>query len=431
MPAASSTDPLPAASSSSKDWLPKELREQTKLDLNSEHLTELLRIAAQEAKSSGPSSAEDPLASEIHEKEPLKALGPPPDKLVARLANLNILRVLDVDGNGLIDREVLKCSLKIFDPEIFTEEGIDQLVAAATRASGVDDGKHLRILDLALYMGAPIFYPLTPEAIPEGDEAAEDKESLSSDVLDTAALPGVPVVEEVPMPDGFAFAEELFLRTLDDQMDASSSGQLTARTDVDSAAADPDTVRVAISELQAGASGCMIPRPEMRGVTLRQLKRLMNYVEEHCEREYWYDPETMEPLTADKVDLFCLREWVLRPATQDRRCSFVELVSQRASEQRPKWFVSHCAGSVKDFIRCLSEHAARHGFSDDVAYWVDAYASNPWQHASPDGVWEKALAVSQGTVQIIGNGPVAYLEVGSHSMLDVDTDPYYGIRFMG
>mmetsp|Transcript_122470 Transcript_122470/g.305824 ORF Transcript_122470/g.305824 Transcript_122470/m.305824 type:complete len:811 (+) Transcript_122470:125-2557(+) len=431
LPASSSSEPLPAASSSSKDWLPKELREQTKLDLNSERLSELLQLAQQEAKSSGPSSAEDPLASEIHEKEPLKALEPPPDKLVARLANLNILRVLDVDGNGLIDREVFKCSLKIFDPEIFTEEGIDQLIAAATRASGVDDGKHLRILDLALYMGAPIFYPLTPEAIPEGDEGAEDKESLSSAVLDTEGIQNVPIVEEVPMPEGFATAEELFLKALDDQMYPGSSAPLTARTDVDSAAADPDTVRVSISELQDGAAGCMIPKHEMRGITLKQLRRLMHYVEEHCEREYWYDPETLEPLTPDRVDLFCLREWVLKPATKDRRCSYVELVASRASEQRPKWFVSHGAGSVADFIRCLSEHAKRHGFSDDVAYWVDAYAHNPWRQAEAEGAWEKALAISQGTVQIIGNGPVAYLEVGSHSIMDTDTDPYYGLRFMG
>mmetsp|Transcript_78842 Transcript_78842/g.225850 ORF Transcript_78842/g.225850 Transcript_78842/m.225850 type:complete len:663 (+) Transcript_78842:30-2018(+) len=368
---------------------------------------------------------------------PKSSIGLPSQKLVDRLAGLNILRVLDVDGNGLIDREVLKSALSIFDPEIFTEEGVEQLIHAATRTTGIDDGTHIRILDLAMYMGTPIFYPLTPPPIQEGDEE-DDQGSIGHGGYQSKAASSIPRIplhqtqEPASDPVPLTAAEEmLFYAALDDQSDlASSCVMLTARTEIESIAAEPDTVHVAVQELKAGSSGCSIKSPELRGITLRQLQRLMTYVEEHCERESWYDPETGNPLTAESVDLFCLREWVLKPATKERRCSFVELIALRASEQRPKWYVSHCAGSVMEFVKCLREHAQRHGFDDDIAYWVDAYAANPWQDEHDGGVaWEKALAVSQGTVQIIGSGPVAYLEVGSHSLYDVDTEPFYGMRF--
>lgn len=387
-------------------------------------------------------SAEPPVAAAADDADgassqvsrPRSAIGTPSQILVQRLAGLNILRVLDVDGNGLIDREVLKSALNIFDPEIFTAEGVDQLIHAATRSAGVDDGTHIRILDLALYMGTPIFYPVTAPTIQEGDEEQDDKVPSVGDRQSKAtssSVPPLPLEEglQIGEPIPLTAAEEMYWAALEAQSDGTSALN-TARTEIESVAAEPDSVLVAISELRGGAAGCTIKSPELRGITLRQLTRLMTYIQEHCERESWYDLETGEALTPETVDLFCLREWVLKPATRERRCSFAELVAQRPSEQRPRWYVSHCAGSVVEFVKCLKEHAERHGFSEDVAYWVDAYASNPWQQETNGAdVWEKALAVSQGTVQIIGSGPVAYLEVGSHSLLDVDTEPFYGLRF--
>uniref|UniRef100_A0A7S2QJ19 EF-hand domain-containing protein n=1 Tax=Zooxanthella nutricula TaxID=1333877 RepID=A0A7S2QJ19_9DINO len=332
---------------------------------------------------------------------------------------MNILHVLDVDGKGVIEKEVLKKSLKIFDPEVFTELGVEQLIHAATRGKEGADGACVRILDLALYMGSPVFLPIPP------GQAESSSEDPPEDPVVEATPDGIILQEQLQLKT----AEEFFLAALDSSEFASScGGMLTARTDVDSTVNDPATAHVALRELQECGPSCKIPKPEMRGITLRQLRRLMHYVEEHCERESWYDPETGAPLTPDKVDLYCLTEWVLKPATRDRRCSFVELIATKASEQRPTWYVSHGAGPVSEFYTCLIEHATRHGFGDDVAYWVDAYANNLWMEPAGDDTWAKALAVSQGTVQIIGSGPVAYLEVGSHSLHDVDTDPFYGVR---
>ena len=63
---------------------------------------------------------------------------------------------------------------------------------------------------------------------------------------------------------------------------------------------------------------------------------------------------------------------VIKPATEAKRCSYVELVAQ--DEQRPRWFVSHWWGEpVALFLRCLEQHAADHNLSDNAAYWVCAY----------------------------------------------------------
>ena len=49
-------------------------------------------------------------------------------------------------------------------------------------------------------------------------------------------------------------------------------------------------------------------------------------------------------LTPERVTLYDCNTYVIKPATIQRRCSFVELVGETAAQQMPKWFVSHwCA----------------------------------------------------------------------------------------
>lgn len=363
--------------------------------------------------------------------KPVAPPPPPEPRVVARLANLNILRALDIDGSGMIDRDVLKCSLQIFDPDVFTEEACESLIYAALRDRSVDDGNTIRILDLALFMGAPVLYPVTSSAIPEDGEREAEAEQEQEDEEEEERRT---LQEQFPQPrlpearPGSA-GQLLRLALEEDEWRSASGVMHTARTEVESTVGDLSTARVNLSELQAGAPGCVILRPEMRGITLRQLKRLMTYVEERCEREYWYDPETEQLLTPDIVDMVCLREWVLKPATKERRCSFVELIASRPRLQQPSWYVSPCSGPVKTFVHCLMEHAKRHKLSDDVSYWVEEYSRNLWEEHVPDNTWQKALAISQGSVQVIGEGPVAYVEVGGVDAEDAE-DPFSGAHFL-
>jgi len=376
----------------------------------------------------------------ILEEEAISSSEPSP-AVVRRLMGLNILRVMDVDGTGHIARDILKTSLMIFDPVLFTEEEVEKFLKAAFD-SGAEDGgeRSLRLLDLARYMGAPIFYP-SPRPSDPGHLAEDSAASLlDMRVSSTEASmfrPGVVPIYRDPSSqvtvdsEATCVVEEFCLAVTEPTDAALHEGEalLTARTDVDSTANDLENARVVLADLVDGGDGCTIKNPELRGISLRQLKRLFHYIEEHCEREAWYDVETFEPLTPDTVDLFNLREWVLKPATEERRCSYVEVISAHPDRQCPVWHVSHGDGPVLEFIRCLSEHAERHGFSDDVAYWIGAYAMDPWEEDDGESAVDRSLAASMGTVHVIGDGPVAYLEVGSHSFADVDTDPFSGLRF--
>jgi len=361
-----------------------------------------------------------------------KADSPELQKLVQRLAGLDILRVLDVDHTGYIDLEVLKSALNIFDKEIFTEEGIDMLMKAAN----LGDGPTVRILDLASFMGLPVIYPAPNATTSSSTNLGGAKHFAPLERTAMAAAEEGKAYDYdsdliIPEPIPLTAAEELFWDTMDAQSDGGSTALDTARSDIEGFQADLETAYVAIGELQGRAHGCSIPNPEMRGMTVGQLRRLTTYIEEHCEAEGWYDPDSGALLRAQDVDLHCLRQWVLRPATEGSQCSFVELVSSCAKDQKPSWYVSHCAGSVLEFVRCLREHSQRHGLGESATYWVDAYAENPWVEGEAQEVGSlKAMAMAQGTVQVIGSGPVAYLEVGSHSELDIDVEPYTGLRFI-
>ena len=85
-----------------------------------------------------------------------------------------------------------------------------------------------------------------------------------------------------------------------------------------------------------------IPETEHRAISLAQLKRIVAFVKCNCTT--WADAdngrETILPLTL--MNLYHVNEWLIRPATLARCCSFVELMTSKP--QVPVWFVSHWWG---------------------------------------------------------------------------------------
>ena len=85
------------------------------------------------------------------------------------------------------------------------------------------------------------------------------------------------------------------------------------------------------------------------------------------------------------MDLCTNDRYVIKPATAERQCSYVELVA--SGPQVPAWFVSHWWGeSVALFVRCLEQHAADHELGDDTPYWVCAVSHlglEPWPLQPP------------------------------------------------
>ena len=83
-----------------------------------------------------------------------------------------------------------------------------------------------------------------------------------------------------------------------------------------------------------------------RAITLRQLRGVVEEISRRCEAEGWEGrfqlPDgTFEtrPLTPSTVNLYHLVDRLIKPATQARQCSYVELVA--TGPQPPQWFVSH------------------------------------------------------------------------------------------
>ena len=142
-------------------------------------------------------------------------------------------------------------------------------------------------------------------------------------------------------------------------------------------------------DLHEGKPGCVIPKPELRAITVGQLNKLTKHVERRCEPEEWADSRNpRNKFTAQTFNLYAMDAYIVRPATKARKCAYVELVAICA--QPPKWFCSHWWGEpVLDFVACVVTHALDHGYSLEgskndptTAYWVCAYANNQWDLTS-------------------------------------------------
>ncbi len=158
-----------------------------------------------------------------------------------------------------------------------------------------------------------------------------------------------------------------------------------------------------------------IPDAEHRSITLPQLRAVYDNVLRRCTTEKWVDYEG-NPLTPDKVTLYDINRYVIKPFTLSTGKSFVECVATKP--QKPKWFVSHWWGEpVKDFIACLEQHRRDFNEKDDVTYWICAYANNQWNlgdHVTADpaqSAFTKAMDISEGTISILDKDGVVFSRV--------------------
>mmetsp|Transcript_57580 Transcript_57580/g.187021 ORF Transcript_57580/g.187021 Transcript_57580/m.187021 type:complete len:1378 (+) Transcript_57580:43-4176(+) len=106
------------------------------------------------------------------------------------------------------------------------------------------------------------------------------------------------------------------------------------------------------------------------------------------------------------ASMYQLNKWLIKPATCRQQCSYVELVSTNAVEQRPEWFVSHWWGEpVAHFVFCLQEFSQQRQHRD--VFWVCAYCNN--QHALGGDItidpsrssFGRAFAKTRGAVVVL------------------------------
>lgn len=141
-----------------------------------------------------------------------------------------------------------------------------------------------------------------------------------------------------------------------------------------------DFVLTNYSHLSSGPP-ISIPRTEVRGITIEQLSRLLDFVRFCCFT--WYEPydghpDYGQPLPLERFNQFHMLFWVLKPATASPwECSYVELVASKAASQRPVWYVTYVwQQPLYEIMACLRRHASLRELPDSTAYWVDALANN-------------------------------------------------------
>ena len=130
-------------------------------------------------------------------------------------------------------------------------------------------------------------------------------------------------------------------------------------------AEDANPLGLDFSEL--GTQKTPIQKTELRAMTLDQLQQLIAFIDRHADEDGFLHDSNGQPwldwegqtLHKDLINLYDVTKYIIKPATAEQKCSYVELVAPAGTtSQEPKWFVSHWWGEpVKDFFEALKEHA--------------------------------------------------------------------------
>ncbi|CAJ1410943.1 unnamed protein product [Effrenium voratum] len=183
------------------------------------------------------------------------------------------------------------------------------------------------------------------------------------------------------------------------------------------------------SDLAEPGAYCEIPQEEHRAMALPQLRRVVSHAARRCAEEGW--TRFGEALEADKVNLYEVTSFVIKPFTEVKRCSYVEMVAFQ--EQPAATFVSHWWGeSCRDFVACVEQHARDHGLLADRAadagagnggagpehyYWVCAYANNQWELDNAvtrdpgESSFRRAMDLASGALSVVDAKAVVFSRI--------------------
>jgi hypothetical protein len=179
------------------------------------------------------------------------------------------------------------------------------------------------------------------------------------------------------------------------------------------------------SELIPEDSPCLSIDTAERGIELKQLLAIVRYLRRRCAASgaigEWVDNNKSsatcgQAVTIHQINLYHLTNFLLKPATARRACSYVELVALSIADQFPEWFTSHWWGEpICHFVACIQNFARLRG--GRAAFWVCAYANN--QHDLSGDVtsdpaqssFNQAMRVSRGTVMVLDTQATAFWRI--------------------
>ncbi|CAL1153671.1 unnamed protein product [Cladocopium goreaui] len=123
-----------------------------------------------------------------------------------------------------------------------------------------------------------------------------------------------------------------------------------------------------------------IRKIEDRSITVTQLRRVLKYCSEVC--HHWYELPKDEvanpsaggpPLSMEVLNLYHIDSWLIWPATEAYRSSFIELIAEQA--QPANWCVSHCWSQPHtSLVECISQHVQTRSLHRSSNFWIWAYA---------------------------------------------------------
>lgn len=154
-----------------------------------------------------------------------------------------------------------------------------------------------------------------------------------------------------------------------------------------------------------------IPCTEERGINVAQMRLVWKYLQAHCDS--WLDWHGNQlGLLSSAINLYHVCDNLIRPITEEWKCSYVELVALQV--QRPCWFLSHWWGEhVVMFLSCVEEHVKLHHLPESSPYWICAYANNQHNIGSEissdptQSSFFKAMEIAVGTLSIIDHKAVS------------------------
>lgn len=122
-----------------------------------------------------------------------------------------------------------------------------------------------------------------------------------------------------------------------------------------------------------------IPKLEERAITVPQLRSVLKYCQEVC--HHWFElpkdkdeaPTSGPELSMEVLNLYHIDSWLIWPATEAFRSSFVELMAEQA--QPANWCVSHSWSQLHtSLVECMSQHVETRGLHRNTNFWIWAYA---------------------------------------------------------
>merc|ERR550534_1047359 len=114
---------------------------------------------------------------------------PARERMLSRLAGMDLKRVFDLDGSGFIDPTVLTRSLKLWDREIFTDETVEDFLQWSNLEKGGSGALNIQDMVGFVKAKAPKMPRIGRRSTSRGSRVSGSCSEVGSEAMSFAAAP--------------------------------------------------------------------------------------------------------------------------------------------------------------------------------------------------------------------------------------------------